>query len=289
MSEMHEYWPEVNLGEVTSECRERNDGSFSWDDLFGVTNSQGMIPMKDRVRGKSLDRYKIVRSGDFAYNPMRINVGSIARWTGLSPVVVSPDYVVFRTDPERLDSEFLDHVRRSASWAEFVKTAGAGSVRTRIYYKDLADYPLPTPPLPEQRKIAAILSSVDAVIEKTEAVIEQLQVVKKAMTQELLTRGLPGRHVRFKQTEIGEIPAEWEVVPCGDLFEVQLGKMMSQKARSGPNQVPYLRNQNVYWEDFDLEDLATMHFDAREQEKYRLQPGAVLACAERHRRRSARR
>lgn len=48
------------------------------------------------------------------------------------------------------------------------------------------------PPLPEQRKIAAILSSVDEVIEKTEAVIEQLGVVKRAMMQELLTRGMPG-------------------------------------------------------------------------------------------------
>ena len=60
-------------------------------------------------------------------------------------------------------------------------------------------------PLPEQRKIAAILSSVDDAIEKTQAVIDQVQVVKRGLMQELLTRGLPGRHTRFKQTEIGEI------------------------------------------------------------------------------------
>ncbi|MCA9629094.1 MAG: restriction endonuclease subunit S, partial [Myxococcales bacterium] len=72
------------------------------------------------------------------------------------------------------------------------------------------------PPLPEQRKIAAILSSVDETIEKTEAVVAQLQVVKKAMMQELLTRGMPGRHTRFKQTEIGEIPEGWEVRTLGD-------------------------------------------------------------------------
>ena len=58
----------------------------------------------------------------------------------------------------------------------------------------------------EQRKIAAILSSVDDAIEKTQAVIDQVQVVKRGLMQELLTRGLPGRHTRFKQTEIGEIP-----------------------------------------------------------------------------------
>ena len=72
------------------------------------------------------------------------------------------------------------------------------------------------PPLGEQRKIAAILSSVDEAIEATQAVIDQLQVVKKAMMAELLTRGLPGRHTKFKMTEIGEIPEAWEVRPVGE-------------------------------------------------------------------------
>lgn len=75
-------------------------------------------------------------------------------------------------------------------------------------------HPLPVllPPLLEQRKIAAILSSVDDAIAATQAVIDQLGVVKKAMMAELLTRGLPGRHTRFKKTEIGEVPEGWKVV-----------------------------------------------------------------------------
>lgn len=71
------------------------------------------------------------------------------------------------------------------------------------------------PPLGEQRKIAAILSAVDEAIEATQAVIDQLQVVKKAMMAELLTRGIPGRHTRFKQTEIGEVPETWSVTTLG--------------------------------------------------------------------------
>ena len=66
------------------------------------------------------------------------------------------------------------------------------------------------PPLPEQRKIAAILSSVDDAIEKTQAVIGQVQVVKRGLMQELLTRGLP-----FKRTEIGEIPQGWQLRRLG--------------------------------------------------------------------------
>ena len=65
------------------------------------------------------------------------------------------------------------------------------------------------PRVPEQRKISAILSSVDDAIERTQAVIDQVQVVKRGLMQELLTQGLPGRHTRFKQTEVGEIPEDW--------------------------------------------------------------------------------
>ena len=68
---------------------------------------------------------------------------------------------------------------------------------------------LPLPPLPEQKKIAAILSSVDEAIQATEAVIEQTRRVKDGLLQDLLTRGIG--HSRFKQTEIGEIPESWEV------------------------------------------------------------------------------
>ena len=69
----------------------------------------------------------------------------------------------------------------------------------------------------EQRKIAAILSSLDDAIEKTQAVIDQVHVVKRGLMQELLTRGLPGRHTRFKETEIGEIPEGWVVNGIGEL------------------------------------------------------------------------
>ena len=75
----------------------------------------------------------------------------------------------------------------------------------------------------EQRKIAAILSSMDDAIEKTQAVIDQVQVVKRGLMQELLTRGLPGRHTRFKQTAIGRMPEGWNSVPGIDLFRLSGG------------------------------------------------------------------
>ena len=91
-----------------------------------------------------------------------------------------------------------------------------GSTFVAVNKADLCGLEIPFPPSTEQRKIAAILSSVDDAIEKTQAVIDQVQVVKRGLMQELLTRGLPGRHTRFKQTEIGEIPEEWRTVSLAE-------------------------------------------------------------------------
>ena len=114
----------------------------------------------------------------------------------------------------------------------FLKLRMTGSNYPAVKAADVEAYTLSLPPLPEQRKIAAILSSVDTAIEKTQAVIDQVQVVKRGLMQELLTRGLPERHTRFKRTEIGEIPAEWEFLALVDLAEpgngIQTGPFGSQ-------------------------------------------------------------
>lgn len=87
----------------------------------------------------------------------------------------------------------------------------------------LRAYEVLIPPIREQDRIAAILSSVDDAIEATQAVIDQLGVVKKAMMADLLTRGLPKRHARFKRTEIGDVPEEWSVVPVRQIATLAAG------------------------------------------------------------------
>ena len=105
---------------------------------------------------------------------------------------------------DRIDISFLYYALCSLS----LKNLGY-SRHFKLLKEQVVRFPLS---LLEQRKIAAILSSVDDAIEKTQAVIDQVQVVKRGLMQELFTRGLPGRHRRFKQTEIGEVPEAWDVV-----------------------------------------------------------------------------
>jgi len=78
------------------------------------------------------------------------------------------------------------------------------------------------PPLPEQQKIAEVLSAIDAAIEQTDAVIAKIERLKKGLMQELLMKGLG--HKEFKETEIGRIPKDWEVVRLGDVLTLKNGE-----------------------------------------------------------------
>jgi len=103
-----------------------------------------------------------------------------------------------------------------------------GSTFDAINGKELRNLSLLIPSLPEQEKIAAILSSVDDAIQATQAVIDQTRRVKHGLMQQLLTRGIG--HTRFKQTEIGEIPEEWLEGTFGDyLKEIKGGGTPSRK------------------------------------------------------------
>ena len=135
-------------------------------------------------------------------------------------------------DEQRLDP-LLGYYILSSTRAKryFERRAKKAVNQASLNRKDIGAFPIYLPPLPEQRKIAAILSSVDDAIEKTQSIIDQMQVVKRGLMQELLTRGLPGRHTqvqadRDRKETGGDEPDGWRPVNLGDLARVnpeQLG------------------------------------------------------------------
>jgi type I restriction enzyme S subunit len=98
---------------------------------------------------------------------------------------------------------------------------GTGGQR-RVQTDFLRTHKILAPPLPEQQKIAAILSSVDEVIEKTQAQIDKLKDLKTGMMQELMTRGIG--HTEFKDSPVGRIPVGWEAYSLSDLMTLNYGK-----------------------------------------------------------------
>lgn len=229
-------WRSVRLGEVAHEDRSRNaDGKIPGERLVGVFKNEGMIPMRERVKGASVDRCKIVQPGAFAYNPMRINIGSIARSAFDHAVMVSPDYVVFSANKDVLDGSFLEHLRRSSEWDAYVGNAGDGGVRIRIYFDHLAEFRFALPPLHEQRRIAEILSSVDEAIAATRAVIEQTEIVKNSAVLDLVQgKHVPGERKPTTGWRIGNfgvstIPATWKIVHLTSVAKLESGHTPSKK------------------------------------------------------------
>lgn len=98
------------------------------------------------------------------------------------------------------------------------------------HFKTLKERSLPRPPLPEQKKIAHILSTVQRGIEAQERIIQTTTELKKALMQKLFTEGL--RNEPSIQTEIGPVPASWKVVEIGDLGKCVTGSTPKTKVAS---------------------------------------------------------
>ena len=148
--------------------------------------------------------------------PDDIGISAVVR-EKVADLICGYHLAILRPQESVLDGEYLNYSLSVESAKRQFRMYANGITRFGLRAGDIERVSILLPSPPEQRKIAAILSSVDGAIEKTQAVIDHVQVVKRGLMQELLTRGLPGRHTRFKQTEIGEIPAKWKVVHLQEL------------------------------------------------------------------------
>ena len=232
MGEIPVDWSLVELGSYIKEVSYRNSNNQNNVSVLSVTNTQGLVISEEyfdrKIYSKDLSNYKMISKGQFAYNPSRINVGSIARLGKYNKGLLSPMYVVFKAI-DGLNPDFLEYWISSQRFNNLVKANTQGTVRHSLNYSALEVFPFVCPPINEQQKIAEILSVVDNAINKTQAVIDQTRILKKGLMQELFTRGIPGRHKKFKKTEVGNIPAEWEVMKIRDVGEIVTGTTPSTK------------------------------------------------------------
>lgn len=181
-------WPSRRIGDVTHELTARNGNMELGRDLvMGVTNSRGIVPMREQTIADDISRYKHLPHLAFAYNPMRINVGSIAMNEGGETVLVSPDYVVFACNAGGMEPDYLDHLRQTRWWLHHINSGGSGSVRSRTYYDDLAALHLPLPELGEQRAIVRVLNAAKVEVTASERMREALTRQKRGLMQKLLT------------------------------------------------------------------------------------------------------
>ncbi|HYD64141.1 restriction endonuclease subunit S [Azospirillum sp.] len=269
----------LQLRDVTAESTVRNGETLPVGSVMGVTKTEGIVPMQERLIASDIARYKLVRKDWFAYNPMRLNIGSIARWKRDNDILVSPDYVVFKCLKDSdlgIDPAYLDHFRQTAAWENFVTEGGNGGVRVRIYYEDIARLHLALPSPAEQRKIAECLASLDELLAVEGRKLEALRAHKKGLMQQLFPREGESRpRLRFPEFRDA---GEWEATPLGKIADIKLGKMLSAGKHTTGRLLPYLNNIAVRWNEVDTSKLPQMYFDDDELERFGLKAGDVVVC-----------
>jgi type I restriction enzyme S subunit len=154
---------------------------------------------------------------------------------------------------------------------------GRGNVTTipNLSQSKLRELPLAIPPLPEQKKIAHILSTVQRAIEEQERIIQTTTELKKALMQKLFIEGLRGEPQ--KETEIGLVPESWDVVPLGECAIVQTGIAKGRKIPPEEAiELPYLRVANVQDGYLALAEMKSITLRKGEQGRYALKKGDVV-------------
>ncbi|MCI5147392.1 MAG: restriction endonuclease subunit S [Candidatus Electrothrix sp. AR3] len=214
-------WEIKRLGDFSKPSIKKNSTKKDIP-VLSITKYDGFVNsheyFKKQIFSRDLSGYKIVQKGDFAYATIHLDEGSIGLLKQWNKGLISPMYSVFTTD-SNVNKDFLFFLLKSDGCMKKYPTLGQGSINRRasIPFSVLSQVPLPLPPLPEQKKIATILTSVDEVIEKTTAQISKLQDLKKAMMSELLTKGIG--HTAFKDSPVGRIPKSWHTVSYAEVVK----------------------------------------------------------------------
>jgi len=196
--------------------RAKDYGGASNLEFLGVSNEDGIVQSKYAAEEKAED-YKIIEKGCFAYNPYRINVGSIAYFAEDIKGLISPAYVIFKTKPNKINDKILLKFLKSSEGLRQIKLNARGTVRQALRFEDLCKIEISIPEYDEQE---LLISNIENVEIKNEYVFSeltnQLNLVKQ-LRQSFLREAMQGKLVSNKTKDsktgaelLAEIQAEKE-------------------------------------------------------------------------------
>ncbi|MDC1531248.1 restriction endonuclease subunit S [Amylibacter sp.] len=278
-----EGWEETNLSTLVSVDIESLKGNtdpeykFKYIDISCVSTGSVTPPSQHILFQNAPSRAKrIVKKNDVLIATVRPNLKAFAHFDEEGEDwVASTGFAVLR-NKEWADSRFIFNVMLADDVSWQIDKLVAGSNYPAINSSDVKDLTVLSPPLPEQKKIASILTSVDKVIETIQKQINKLQDLKKATMNELLTKGIG--HTEFKDSELGRIPKSWEVSIVRNSIE-NITSGWSPDCLPDPavgSQWGVLKTTAVTWNGFDKTENKALpsHLDGRIQ--ISLKAGDVL-------------
>jgi type I restriction enzyme S subunit len=218
------------------------------------------------------------------YEKYRLDVGDIlfariGATTGKTAFVdkevegVFASYLIrFKAARKEFDTKFLYYFTQSYTYWTQVHKNKEGQLKKGLNAKVLGEIELSVPPLPEQKKIAEILSTVDQGIEKVDGAIKKTQRLKNGLMQELLTKGIG--HKEFKDAEIGRIPKEWKINSITEVGTLQYG--ITKTATKVNTGVRFLRITDITDEGIKWGGVPYCELTKNEFERYELKDADIL-------------
>ena len=211
-------WEQRKFSEITFLSGEKNRENLPLES-YSITNESGFVPQDEKFENGGTMReadkrmYYIVSPNSFAYNPARINVGSIGYQNTGKNVIVSSLYEIFKTSDD-VDDRLLWHWFKSPDFQKLIWQLQEGGVRLYFYYDKLCMGEVSLPSLEEQRKIGKFFDTLDNLITLHQRKFEKLTNVKKSMLEKMFPRnGSCYPEIRFKG-----FTDPWEQRKFGEVF-----------------------------------------------------------------------
>jgi len=197
---------------MTVNFSKRNKDEIEYP-MYSVTNNRGFIPQSEQFEDREMvssdiKSYKIITKGDFAYNPARINVGSIAKYNGDNDCMISSLYVAFRAK-EQINAEWLMQLLKTPKMNFYYNLNAEGGVRMYLFYPNFERIRTSYPSLNEQRKVAQFLDLLDHRIAVQSGLIEDLQKLKAAIIERLYNQN-------NTESKIGDMVTQVSIRNRGD-------------------------------------------------------------------------
>ena len=204
-------WEEVPFSTLFTSTSQYTE-DLSQYPLYSLTIENGITAKTERYERSHLvkkdNAYKVVRPNDYAYNPMNIRFGAVARHKGDIPVAVSGYYDIFTTVYES-DRTFMDSFLTCEPMITYYNKVSTGSLieKQRVHFSDFIEFSLSLPQIEERKKIAEILATQDRAIELKEKLLAEKQRQKKYLMQLLLTgkKRLPRLDGEWKNYRLNQI------------------------------------------------------------------------------------
>ena len=221
-------WEVVKLGEILTPSNERINPLYQFSDfcieLEHIQSNLGMLSGSTQT-SKSSSLKNVFKKYDVLFGKLRAYLRKF--WFAQKDGVCSTEIWVLKTNLKKAVPNFSYYIVQSDNFIE-AASESYGTHMPRSEWKTVKELTIPLPPLPEQTAIAAILSDTDRLFAALRALISKKRAVKTAAMQQLLSGRLrlPGfaSNDRMKNSELGEIPEDWEVVKLGEIANINMGQ-----------------------------------------------------------------